>query len=66
MNKELLTIPDFCKTTNLGRTHVYRLLKRGEIAALKIGRRTFIRPQEVERWLLTQPTYKPATLPENV
>ena len=49
--KELLTIKDFCEATNLGRTHVYHLLKRGEIKAIKIGRRTFIRREDIQTWI---------------
>lgn len=51
MIKELLSISDFCEATNLGRTHVYELLKRGEVRAIKIGRRTFIRREDTQAWI---------------
>lgn len=59
--KELLTIGDFCEATSLGRTHVYELLKRGEVKAIKIGRRTFIRREDMHNWLKTLDLYS-ATL----
>lgn len=57
MTKELLTIGDFCEATSLGRTHVYELLKRGEVKAIKIGRRTFIRREDVQKWISSLTSY---------
>lgn len=64
MIKELLTIGDFCEVTNLGRTYVYELLKRGEVRAIKIGRRTFIRREDAQTWIAGLAEY-PASLKED-
>lgn len=64
MTKELMTIGDFCEATNLGRTHVYQLLKRGEVKAIKIGRRTFIRREDVQTWISGLSMYPATFTPE--
>lgn len=51
MNKDLLTIPEFCEAIGIGRSFVYTLLKRGDLTAIKIGRRTFIKREAVANWL---------------
>jgi excisionase family DNA binding protein len=57
MSKELLTITEFCEASNLGRTRVYELLQSGELKAVKIGRRTFIRREDMQAWLAGLSTY---------
>ncbi len=54
---ELLTINDFAKVTNLGRTRIYELLKRGEVKAVKIGRRTLIRREDADAWIASLANY---------
>ena len=54
---ELLTINDFAKVTNLGRTRIYELLKRGEVKAVKIGRRTLIRREDADAWIASLVNY---------
>lgn len=54
---ELLTINDFAKVTNLGRTRIYELLKRGEVKAVKIGRRTLIRREDADAWIASLTSY---------
>lgn len=48
---ELLSVRDFCKTAGIGRTKVYELLGKGDIKAVKIGRRTFLRRADVMEWV---------------
>ena len=62
MSKDLLTINDFCEATNLGRTHVYRLLKNNEVKAIKVGRRTFIKREALEQWLENLEPYQTRSL----
>ena len=57
--KELLTVPDFCGATGLGRTSVYHLLKTGALTAVKVGRRTLIRREDMEMWKAGLASYKP-------
>jgi excisionase family DNA binding protein len=35
----------------LGRTKIYELIGSGELPAIKVGRRTYIRTAEAEAWL---------------
>ncbi len=42
----------------IGNTKFYQLLASGEVAACKIGRRTFCRRSELERYLASLPAYK--------
>jgi excisionase family DNA binding protein len=59
MNRDLLTITEFCDVIGVGRTTAYALLKSGKLKALKIGRRTFIEKAAVEAWLSSLSAYKP-------
>ena len=47
--QKLLTISETCEATSLSRTTIYRLLKRGELPALKIGASWRIPADELER-----------------
>ena len=47
--QKLLTILETCEATSLSRTTIYRLLKRGELPALKIGASWRIPADELER-----------------
>lgn len=58
MNKDLLTITEFCDKIGVGRTTAYSLLKSGKLKALKIGRRTFIEKAAVDTWLTSLSAYK--------
>lgn len=55
----LMTIEEFRSWSRLGRTKIYAMLGSGELAAVKIGRRTFIRTEAAEAWLKAQPSYAP-------
>lgn len=61
--KNFLTIAEFCSASGLGRTYVYAMLKSGKLAAVKIGRRTLIRYEDMEAWKASLTPYKPLTLP---
>lgn len=60
MDKELLTIPEVCEATGLGRTYIYYLLKEGALKAIKIGRRTLIRQRDMDMWTSTLSSYSAA------
>jgi len=45
------TVAQFCAMMQQSRDTFERMVRRGELAAFKIGRRTFIAKEEVERWL---------------
>lgn len=51
MEKELLTVQEFCKSANVGLTNAYKFLNRGEIKAVKLGKKTLIPRAEITRWI---------------
>lgn len=46
-----ITVDEFCRVVGVGRTTAYALLKTGEIARVKSGRRTLILVDSVEHWI---------------
>lgn len=53
----LMTINEFSEWSRLGRTKIYELIGSQELAAIKIGRRTFIPSQAAHDWLGSQPSF---------
>lgn len=53
-----LTIPDAVKISGLSRTTIYEALRRGNLSALKAGRRTLIRHDELEAYVTGLPAYQ--------
>lgn len=51
MHPELLTIPQLCKTLNIGTTYCYELIKNKRISAVKLGKKTLIKRSEMERFI---------------
>lgn len=64
--KELLTVTEFCEASGLGRTCVYAMLKEGKLTAVKVGRRTLFRREDLESWKAGLTPYKPFTLPPSL
>jgi len=59
MTKPLLTIPQFCSEYSVSRSLLYRLLRQGELSAVKVGRLTRIRRDDADAWARRLSTYKP-------
>jgi excisionase family DNA binding protein len=55
MKQESFSVSDVCKATGLGRTSVFELIKRGKLRAIKAGRRTLIRHDDLMSYLDTLP-----------
>lgn len=51
MDRLLHTIPDAQEQLGIGRSTVYELIASGVIEAVKIGRRTLIAHDELERYV---------------
>lgn len=52
MDKELLSVTDFCKVTGISRALFYTLKKEGKAPALcKVGDRTLISRTAFEKWI---------------
>lgn len=45
-----LTVRDFCREYAMSRSTAYRLVARGELRIVKIGRASRIRREDAERW----------------
>jgi excisionase family DNA binding protein len=44
-------VEDAAKLAGVGRTEIYRAIKQGELASLKIGKRRLVRVEALRRWL---------------
>ncbi|MCZ8184217.1 MAG: helix-turn-helix domain-containing protein [Beijerinckiaceae bacterium] len=63
MNDKIsLTIQDVSKTTGIGRTKVFELIREGKLPARKIGTRTIILAEDLKAFLdkLPQAGHRPA------
>ena len=54
------SIPGSAKAANVSRSEMYIILKRGELRAKKIGRRTVILHEDLQAYLAGLPDYVPA------
>lgn len=52
------TIPDAVKASGLSRTAIYDALKRGQLTAVKRGKRTLILSASLSGYLASLPQYK--------
>lgn len=55
-----MSVNEFAAWARLGRTKVYEILGAGEVAAIKIGRRTLIRGESAAAWMAAQPAFTAA------
>lgn len=46
-----VTINEFCRLIGLGRSTVYKAAKAGDLKLSKYGKRTFIKREEVQRFV---------------
>ena len=60
MTPELLTIPEFCKSVNIGQTRFYQLLNSGKINAVKLGKKTLVKREELESFVSNLSPYNAA------
>ncbi len=49
----------WCRKHGIGVTKGYELLKKGNLKAIKLGRRTFITDEEDSRFIQSLPAYTP-------
>ena len=49
--RPLLRVGDFLRVVPVSRNTLDRLIETGQLATIKIGRRRFFRPEDVERFL---------------
>ncbi len=57
MSTELLTIPQVCTEANAGRTTVYKLINTGQLSAVKLGKKTLVRREDLKNFMSTLGAY---------
>jgi len=57
MQKELFTIPECCKTLNLGPTTLYKYINQKRIRAVKLGKKTLIPRDAIDEFIASLPSY---------
>jgi excisionase family DNA binding protein len=55
MTNELITLRDWCKMMSIGMTTAYKLMKAGQLNAVKIGKLTMITREETQRFISNLP-----------
>jgi excisionase family DNA binding protein len=50
------SVADAAKASGIGRTVLYEEIKAGRLQARKLGRRTLILAEDLQRWLAALPT----------
>ena len=51
-----ISISQFCERFQCSRSHFYRLVKRGEITIVKLGRASRVSIEQAENWAALLPT----------
>ena len=59
MSEQLLTVREVCERLNVSRANVYRLLKSGELRAVKVGRCTRFRAETLDEWVRARECVEP-------
>jgi hypothetical protein len=56
-----VSIREWCRLSGMGLTSAYLALGRGDLLAIKLGRRTVVDVEAGLRWLRAQPKWQPST-----
>jgi excisionase family DNA binding protein len=56
----VLTVAEVAEILRLGRISVYQAIQRGDLPALRLGRRIIVPRAAFEIWLASKPLQKPA------
>jgi excisionase family DNA binding protein len=54
-----LTVLEACKISKVGRSKLYIAVQTGALRARKLGKKTLILPEDLQRWLADLPHYEP-------
>lgn len=55
----LLPLKKVCSLTNLSRSYIYTRLQSGELKAIKVGRRTFVKMDDLHSWIACHSAFTP-------
>jgi len=58
MTAIVYTIPEACEIGRTGRTALYEAIRKGELRAVKRGRRTLVLAEDLCRWIKDLPAVK--------
>lgn len=61
ISPEYYSIPAAVKASSISRAGLYRALQCGQLAAVKIGRRTLIKRSALEEWIDAHAAWTPET-----
>jgi len=56
--RQLLSVNDVVEATGIGRTTIFSLLKSGDLKAVKVGHRTFVRPSDLDEFVKRHADHK--------
>jgi hypothetical protein len=59
--KRYASTKEWCRISNMGMTSTYAALARGDLVAIKLGRRTLVDVDAGLAWLRAQPKWAPST-----
>ena len=51
MNAIVYTVPEACEMGRIGRTALYEAIRKGDLRAVKRGRRTLVLAVDLRQWL---------------
>lgn len=57
MTQQLMTLKQVCEETNTGKTTIYKLIKNGQLPAVKVGTKTLVRRADVSAWIASLDTF---------
>lgn len=57
MQSELFTIPQACTSLNCGKTHLYSLINKGDLKAVKLSKKTLIPKKSIEDFIANLQPY---------
>lgn len=60
VHPSFVSIREWCRISGMGMTSAYAALGRGELAAIKLGRRTVIDLDAGLAWLRSRPVWRPS------
>ena len=58
MEPIVYNIAEACKASRIGRTALYAAIRKGELRAVKHGRRTLVLAEDLRKWLHDLPSLK--------